>query len=140
MSDIATLTFDEIRVGDASSFSVTITPELVDSFGALSGDVNPLHMDAEYAATTPFGTRIPHGMIAGALFSRLVGMYLPGTYAVYLGQSLSFPAPIAFGELLVRGEVMRKTEATQTISLATTATNADGSVCARGEALVRVFA
>src|SRR6185312_10421265 len=62
MPNFATRTFDEIQVGDLASFSTSITPELVDSFGALSGDTNPLHMDTTYASSSPLGARIPHGM------------------------------------------------------------------------------
>ncbi len=134
-------TYDEIAVGDHASFTVVVTEELVDAFAKMSGDVNPLHMDEAYARTTPFGQRIAHGMIAGSLFSRLVGMYLPGRFAVYLSQTLRFHQPIAIGtELEIRGEVTHKTDAAKTITVRTTAEDAQQKrLLVSGDAMIKLL-
>lgn len=96
-----------IAVGDRAAFRATISPVMVEAFAELSGDRNPLHVDAAYAAGTSFGEPIAHGMIAGALISRLIGMHLPGERALYRSQSLCFLRPILLGtEVEVRGEVI----------------------------------
>ena len=96
------------QVGDHASFETTIDAAMVDAFAQLSGDRNPLHVDAHYASTTAFGERVAHGMIAGALCSRLIGMNLPGTSALYRSQKLRFLAPIRLGtRVRVSGKVAR---------------------------------
>ncbi len=94
------------RVGERASFEATIDADLVDSFAALSGDRNPLHVDEEYARGSAFGRRVAHGMISGALCSRLVGMHLPGEPALYRSQRIRFLAPVFLGaRVRVTGEV-----------------------------------
>ncbi|MDO8571093.1 MAG: MaoC family dehydratase [bacterium] len=138
---ISEKTFDEISEGDSAHFEVVITETLVDAFGALSGDCNPLHMDQSYGTQTSFNGRIAHGMIAGTLFSRLVGMHLPGKYNLYLSQTLSFKKPLHIGaRVIVEGNVLKKSHAVRTLTLSTTvrdATNDEELVV--GEALVRVL-
>ncbi len=95
------------RVGQRASFEATIDAALVEGFARLSGDRNPLHVDEEYARGTAFGRRVAHGMIAGALCSRLVGMHLPGEPALYRSQRIRFLAPIFVGaRVRVTGEVV----------------------------------
>lgn len=133
--------FAEIKIGDAAYFEVVISKELVDGFAVLSGDVNPLHTDQDYAATTSFKQRVAHGMIGGCLFSRLVGMYLPGKYCLYLSQSLNFKKPIFLGtEVEVNGEVLSKTDAFQTLEIATFIKDAKtAEVLIEGKALVKLL-
>jgi acyl dehydratase len=131
--------FEDLAIGDATSFDVTITPEVVDAFADFSGDHNPLHTSDEYGASSRFGRRIPHGMIAGALFSRLVGMELPGLYATYVRQSLAFHKPLPFGAVTVRGVIREKSAATRTIEIETKIFGPDGAVLVQGEALVSVL-
>jgi 3-hydroxybutyryl-CoA dehydratase len=133
--------YADINVGDKASLSVRITETLVDEFAKLSGDMNPLHMDEKYASGTPFGGRIAHGMIVGALFSRLIGMQLPGRYSLYLSQSLQFRAPIAVDtEITVSGQVVQKTDAVKTIAIRTIAEASDSKqILVSGEALVQLF-
>lgn len=134
--------FADINAGDTAQFECTISSEMVSDFAKLSGDYNPLHMSEEYAATTPFKHRIAHGMIAGALFSRLVGMHLPGLYCLYLSQTIHFKNPVYLNsEVLVTGKVITKSDAAQTLTITLTATNKKtGMIAAVGEALVQVSA
>jgi 3-hydroxybutyryl-CoA dehydratase len=135
------MTYEEIAIGDHASFTVIVTEELVDTFAKMSGDMNPLHMDETYARTTPFGQRIAHGMIAGSLFSRLVGMYLPGRYAVYLSQMLRFHEPITMGmEVEIRGEVTHKTDSAKTITVRTIAEETKKkTLLVSGEAMIKLL-
>lgn len=133
--------FVDIKAGDQAAFQAVISKELVGQFAALSGDTNPLHMDEDYAVTTHFKQRIAHGMIGGCLFSRLVGMYLPGKYCLYLSQTMNFKKPIFLGtEVEVFGEVVKKTDAFQTIEVNTLIRGIrTGEILIEGKALVKLL-
>lgn len=132
--------FANITVGDTAQFATHISLSMVDAFASLSGDTNPLHTDDTYAANTSFKKRLPHGMIAGALFSRLVGMELPGLYALYMNQSLSFHHPLPVDTpITVIGEVIQKVNFSHVIKIKTTIVDTDNLVLVSGEALVRVL-
>jgi 3-hydroxybutyryl-CoA dehydratase len=90
--------FEDLSVGMRATLSKIIDESTVERFAELSGDDNPIHLDAEYAATTRFGGRIAHGLLTASLFSALIGTRLPGPGAVYLGQTLSFRAPVRIGD------------------------------------------
>lgn len=93
-------TFDDLRVGQRASFAKTVTEADLSHFVAITGDVNPLHVDAEFARRTFFGERIAHGMLSASLFSTLVGMLLPGVGAIYRSQSLEFLRPVRLGDTI----------------------------------------
>lgn len=133
--------FQEIAVGDTAEFSLTLTAEMVAAFAAVSGDTNPLHTDEVYAAQTPFGRRLAHGMLGAALFSRLVGMQLPGLYSVYLSQTLFFRQPIFLEQkILVSGVVVACVAAAATVKLAMKITDAASQqILIEGEALVKLL-
>jgi 3-hydroxybutyryl-CoA dehydratase len=141
MSNIATLQFDEITLGEKASFEVVVDVEKVEQFAALSGDVNPLHMDEAYAKTTELGGRIAHGFVGASFLSKLIGMYLPGKHALYLSQTLSFRKPIRIGSIVVvSGEVIQKVEALRVIKVATRIKDRESGECLiDGEAMVKVL-
>ncbi|QDQ25619.1 bifunctional enoyl-CoA hydratase/phosphate acetyltransferase [Chitinimonas arctica] len=129
--------FDEIAIGDHASMERTLTTEDITLFAVLSGDVNPQHIDAEFAASTRFHGVIAHGMLGGALISALLGTRLPGPGTIYLGQTLKFHAPVRVGDTLtVRVEVITRHEAKQRLILACSCTNQAGVVVISGEAEV----
>jgi len=131
--------FDEIKVGLKHNFEVIIDEELEQNFAKNSGDFNPLHMDEQYAKETKFGSRVCHGMLLASFFSRLVGMYLPGKNALYFSQNLDFIEPCFIGDkIMVQGEVIDKSEATQIIKLKTTIKNQEGKLLIEGTARVLV--
>jgi phosphate acetyltransferase/phosphate butyryltransferase len=128
-------TFDEIAVGDTASFERTLSTEDIQLFAVLSGDVNPQHLDAEYAASTRFQGVIAHGMLGGALISAVLGTRLPGPGTIYLGQTLKFLAPVRVGDTLhVSVTVTARDEAKKRLQLACSCTNQDGVAVIRGEA------
>jgi len=131
--------FRDIRVGTSASFAHDVVEEDVTRFAELSGDWNPLHVDTTYAATTELGRPIVHGMFIGALFSRLVGMFLPGRYSLYLSQTLDFARACHVGERLeISGQVLSVHPSSATVVIQTTAVR-DGVTIVRGKATVRVL-
>jgi len=89
--------FEDLAVGQTASFAKTITEADILLFSAVSGDTNPVHINAEYAATTMFKERVAHGMLSASLISTVLGTRLPGPGSVYLDQSLKFRAPVRIG-------------------------------------------
>ncbi|MEG1622273.1 MAG: MaoC family dehydratase [Alistipes sp.] len=83
-----------IKVGDTYTLAVSFTQEEVIAFAKTTGDCNPIHLDAEFAAKTPFGRPIVHGFLSAAVFSRVFGMLFPGPGTIYLSQEMSFRAPV----------------------------------------------
>jgi 3-hydroxybutyryl-CoA dehydratase len=93
--------FEELSVGQEASQSNTVTADTIRAFADVSGDRNPVHVDAEYAATTMFKERIAHGMLSAAYISAVFGMQLPGPGAIYISQTLNFKAPVKIGDTMV---------------------------------------
>jgi len=134
-----TYDINSIEIGLNKKFNVTITESMLDNFAKLSGDYNPLHMDNDYAKTTKFEKRVVHGMLLSSFFSRLIGMHIPGKNALFLTQSLKFPAPgFIDDEVTVQGEVISKSLAAKIITLKTQITNKSGENLVIGEAKVLV--
>jgi 3-hydroxybutyryl-CoA dehydratase len=98
MSEFNGYTIGQLAVGMSASFRKTITETDIILFSAVSGDINPAHLDEEYAKTTMFGGRIAHGMLSAGLISAALANKLPGPGTIYLGQSLSFRAPVRIGD------------------------------------------
>ena len=96
------LFFEEFEIGaQYVSQGRTVTEADVVAFAGLSGDFNPLHTDATFAGTTPFGERIAHGMLGAALLSTVFGTKLPGPGCIYISQDLRFKAPVRIGDTVV---------------------------------------
>jgi len=101
VDQITNRTFDEIAPGDVASLARTLTQKDVELFAIMSGDVNPMHVDEEFASSDVFHRVIAHGMWGGALISTLLGTELPGPGTLYLGQTLRFHHPIYLGDRVV---------------------------------------
>ena len=137
MPQLGNFTYDEIYVGQTARYSKQIGEQDVKLFAAVSGDVNPLHLDAGYAAGTAFGERIAHGMLTGALVSAALAMELPGPGPIYLGQSLAFRLPVKLGDTItVSLEVTAKQDRRRVVTLDCRACNQAGKVVASGTAEV----
>ena len=93
-------TFDELNIGDTESVARTLTLDDIALFSIMSGDVNPAHVDAEYAKDDMFHTVIAQGMWGAALISTVLGTKLPGPGTIYLDQTLRFSAPIVPGDTI----------------------------------------
>ena len=88
--------FSDIKIGDVAEFSKTITESDVYTYAGVVGDFNPMHINEEAAKKGPFEKRVAHGMISAGLISTILGTDLPGPGTIYLGQELSFRAPVFF--------------------------------------------
>lgn len=93
-------TFDEINIGDSASLTRTLTEKDIQVFAIMSGDINPAHVDVEYANSDMFHKIIGHGMWGGALISTVLGTQLPGPGTIYIGQTIRFKKPVAIGDTL----------------------------------------
>lgn len=128
---------NELVVGQSASYSKTLTEQDVILFAACSGDVNPVHLDKAYAATTPFGEPIGHGMWTGALVSAAIATRLPGPGSVYRSQSLSFKHPVKIGDTVtVTLTISEIKERVKLVTLECEAHNQDGKLIAKGIAEV----
>jgi acyl dehydratase len=128
-------TFDELEIGQRAFFAKTITDADIAHFIAFTGDVNPLHVDAEFAKRTFFGERIAHGMLSASLFSSLMGMKLPGVGAIYRSQSLAFQRPVHIGDTITAYcEIVEIDQRAETIELRTWIENQRGETVIDGHA------
>lgn len=92
--------FDELELGDSTTLVREVTEKDIQLFAYLSGDINPLHLDEEYAQTTQFGGRIAHGLFSALLVTTAVATQLPGPGSVYRGQEMKFQRPVKIGDTL----------------------------------------
>jgi len=137
MNRISNVTFDEISIGQSASYSRTIGDREIKLFAAASGDLNPVHLDAEYAAGTMFKGRIAHGMLTGGVISATLALVLPGPGTVYLEQSLRFQRPVHIGdELTARLTVTAKRDDRKFVTMDCDVVNQDGKSVAIGTAKV----
>lgn len=100
MNYIENQIFDEIRLGQSASLKRTLTPEDIELFAIMSGDVNPAHVDEEYAKNDMFHKIIAQGMWGASLLSTVLGTELPGPGTIYLDQTLKFEHPVAVGDTI----------------------------------------
>jgi 3-hydroxybutyryl-CoA dehydratase len=129
--------FDELEVGMSASFTKTITETDVYLFAGISGDFNPVHVNEEYARTTPFGRRIAHGALPQSLIAPVLGMKLPGLGTVAVEVTVRFKAPTYFGDTITaRATVAEKLPERRWVRLDCEWTNQDGVLVAAGSAVV----
>jgi len=130
-------TFDEIRVGDGAHLIRTLKAEDIQLFAAMSGDVNPAHVDPEYANATQFHGVIAHGMWGAALISTVLGTEYPGPGAIYMGQTLRFMLPVHVGDTIdVRVTVTAKDDTNHHVTFDCRCTNQHGADVITGSALI----
>lgn len=127
----------EFQEGDSASFSKTITDADIVLYAGISGDTNPLHLDATYAAGTRFGQRIAHGMLTAGLISTVIGTKLPGRGAIYVSQTLNFRAPVHLGDTITATATLTAYDLVKRrLTLATVCRNQDDAEVLTGEAIV----
>ena len=127
-----------VKVGDRAEFEKTVTAEDIEAFARVSGDTNPLHTDASYAAKTRFKEPIAHGMLSAGYISAVLGTKLaPHCCAVYLSQSLRFLRPVKVGDTIKATAEVKAIEPEKRIfTLETDCFNQNGDVVVKGEAVV----
>jgi phosphotransacetylase/acyl dehydratase len=135
MEHIENRTFDEIKIGDTATLERTLTEQDIKLFAVMSGDINPAHVDPEYAMSSRFREVIGHGMWSGALISTVLGTEFPGPGTIYLGQNLRFRRPVKEGDTItVKVTAKEKDAAKGRIALDTECLNQDGEVVVSGTA------
>jgi len=119
MSHQATKYYEDLEIGQSHETVHIIKEEDITKFAEVSGDYNPLHMDDEFAAKTPFGKRIAHGALTASYISGILGNNLPGPGAIFTGLSMRFRRPVYIGdEVTVRAEVAEKNDRGNRVTLA----------------------
>lgn len=137
MSELINYTYEEMSIGQTASYTRSVTEQDIQLFAAVSGDVNPVHLDEEFAATTQFKQRIAHGMLTGAFVSAAIALELPGPGTIYLGQSLRFRRPVLIGdEVTVHLEITEMKDARKFVTLDCKIVNQNGDAVASGTAEV----
>jgi len=130
------ITYDELQEGDSATYERTLTEDVLVLFAAVSGDVNPVHLDPEYAAGTEYKERIAHGMWSGSLVSAALATVMPGPGSIYREQNLTFKQAARLGDTLtVNLKVIRKARM-NLVFLSCDVRNQNGEQIAIGEAKV----
>ena len=128
-----------LRLGQRATFSKTITEADIQGFADLTGDRNPLHLDAEFAGRSRFGRPVAHGLLVAGIISAALGTRLPGAGAIYVSQSLRFLKPVYPGDTVTATvEVTAWQEDRGVVTLRTTCANQSGDVIIDGEAVLLV--
>ncbi len=130
-------TLQELKIGERAEFTKTISESDVYIYAGLTGDLNPAHVNEEYAKRTFFKTRLVHGMLLGGLISAVLGNKLPGPGTIYLSQHLDFLAPVRIGDTITASvEISEIMRAEKKVRVKTTCLNQGGERVLDGEAVV----
>ena len=109
MEHVKLADWDKIQVGDKGFHGKTITETDLVLFAGISGDFNPMHVNKEYAKSTPYGKRIVHGIVSVSLIAGVLGMKLPGAGTVHVSQKVDFKKPVFIGDTLTAvAEILEK--------------------------------
>lgn len=131
------LTVQDLHLGQEAFTTKTISETDVYLFAGITGDMNPAHLNEEYAKETRFEGRIVHGLLSAGLISAVIGMQLPGPGSIYMKQDLKFKAPVKIGDTITaRVTVADLNVQKNRVMLETTCENQDGIRIIEGEALV----
>ena len=130
------LFFEDLSLGQSAETDRTVDAGVIDAFAAVSGDTNPVHMDDAYAATSPFGERIAHGMLAAAYISAVLGVRLPGTGAIYVSQTLRFRRPVKIGDVVTARVTVTELDPERARATLATVCLVDDKPVVEGEAVV----
>ena len=123
---------NSIEVGLKHQFVADITQEKLNAFTLLSGDINPLHTNEEYAKKRGHPSLVVYGMMTASLYSTLVGVYLPGKYALLQDIETRFSRPVFLGDILsIQGEVVEVHKALKRIEIKATIRNQHGKIVSR---------
>ena len=132
--------FVDINVGLEESFSVRVNSEKLDKFLKITGDINPLHTDAEYSKSKGFSDRVVYGMLTSSFFSTLVGVYLPGKYCILQGVDIQFSKPVYIDDILtITGKVSYINEAYKQLEIKAVIINQDNKKVSKATIKVGVM-
>ncbi len=130
--------FEDLQLGMEASYARAVTDADIVAFADLTGDKNPLHLDAAYAAKTVFKTPIAHGMLTAGYISTVFGMEMPGPGAIYVSQTLNFRAPVRAGDTVMAKVVVAELIAAKRRARFHCTCTVEGKVVLEGEAVLVV--
>ena len=138
MLPLRMLYFEDLSLGMTETLQKVIDASDVVGFAEVTGDRNPIHLSEHFAAKTPFGTRIAHGLYTASLISAVLGTRLPGPGAIYISQTLNFRAPVKIGDTVEVSVVVSELLPDKFRARLTCACAVAGQVVLDGEAWVKV--
>ena len=127
---------EELTEGLSASFEKVVTEQDVQTFAQVTGDTNPVHLDADYAATTSFEKPIAHGMLTAGFISAAIGTKLPGPGCIYLEQSLKFRAPVFIGATVTTTVTVKELNERRRRAVLETVCTVEGKKVVTGEATI----
>lgn len=130
--------FEDLEPGMEASFQKLVTEADITAFAEVTGDKNPVHLDADYAAGTMFKERIAHGMLTASYISAVLGMKLPGPGVIYISQTLNFRAPVKIGQTVTAKVRVAELFPAKRRALLDCICTADGKTVLEGEAMLLV--
>lgn len=137
-ADLTGYCLEDLAVGMKGVFARTITETDIVMFAGISGDTNPMHLNEEYAAATPFKGRIAHGMLSACFITTVLGTRLPGPGCIYMSQSLKFRAPVRIGDTVTTTVTVTDIVPEKARVAMSTICTVKGKPVIEGEALVMV--
>lgn len=131
--------YSDITVGMEERFEVTVTAQMMDNFLSITGDVNPLHNDEEFARARGYADRVAYGMLTASFLSTLAGVYLPGKNSLIYETQVKFAKPVFAGDkLTVSGVVEEKNDMFQVFTMKVAIYNMKNEKVLRGKMKVGV--
>ncbi len=122
----------DLAVGASAAFDVVVTEEMLDGFAAISGDHNPLHMDATFSRASGFSGRVVFGLLTASFYSQLIGIHLPGKHALLHGIDVEFKSPAYIGDRLsISGEIIYLNDAYHRLEVKARIVNQNGKVVSK---------
>jgi 3-hydroxybutyryl-CoA dehydratase len=129
---------EDLSVGMSDVFAKTVSEADIVLFAGVSGDTNPVHINQQFAETTPFKGRIAHGILSASFISTVLGTLLPGPGAIYISQTLRFRAPVMAGDTVVARATVKEIQAERRRVVLTTVCTVGDTVVIEGEAMAMV--
>jgi 3-hydroxybutyryl-CoA dehydratase len=126
--------FEELYVGMSAEFHRDVNDELIHSFGKISGDLNLLHLDKDYARSAGYTDQVAHGMLCASFFSELVGVHLPGENCLLTDISVEFVNPVFTGDRVsISGAITQLSRAFKSVKIEATIMKKNSLVCVRAK-------
>lgn len=136
MNSLGGYNIEDLQVGMSASTAKTVTEADIVLFAGVSTDVNPMHLNEEWAKTTQFGGRIAHGMLSAGFISAVLANKLPGPGTVYMSQTLKFKAPVRVGDTVTASVTVREIAVEKRRCILDAVCTVNGKVVIEGESLM----
>lgn len=136
MNAVGGYDIEDLQPGMSASVAKTVTEADIGLFAGVSTDVNPAHLNEEYARTTQFGGRIAHGMLSASFISAVLANKLPGPGTIYMSQSLKFRAPVHIGDTVTATVTVKEVVAGKRRCVLDSVCTVGGKVVIEGESVM----